>query len=229
MLRKCKVEAFSRMCQMRRIDAVVFDIDGTLYRSIEYEKHLRETIYRVIGEVLGIDYHTASIKLESLKQKLKTVSLSVEAMGVDRRRFYELLAEEIKPSIYIKPDPEVKNLVSELRKRNLKVGCHTNSGRKLFLKVIEAMGLSVNDFDVVVTSDDAEPKPLKNGYILLSKSLGLPFERILYVGDRWEVEVKPAKELGMITALVHSKEGKPDFYLNNIKEVMKIIEHGIIF
>lgn len=203
---------------------MVFDVDGTLYKSVEYEKYLRESIYRVLGEILGIDHDVAGVKLESLKRDLKTVSLSVQAMGVDRKRFYGLLAEKINPSIYIKPNPEVKKLLSELRERNLKIGCHTNSGRMLFLKVIKAIGLTVNDFDVVVTSDDAEPKPLKNGYILLSKLLGLPFNRILYVGDRWEVEVKPAKELGMVTALIYSRDGEPDFFLNNITEVVQIIE-----
>ncbi|MCL7397160.1 MAG: HAD family hydrolase [Thaumarchaeota archaeon] len=209
---------------MVRVDAVVFDVDGTLYRSEEYERYLRESIYMVLGEMLGIDYREAGVRLESLKKSLKTVSLSVEAMGVDRRRFYELLAERVEPSIYIKPRLEVKNLLSKLRERNVKIGCHTNSGRRLYLKVIRAINLSVSDFDVIVTSDDADPKPLKNGYILLSRLLGVPFNKILYVGDRWEVEVKPAKELGMLTALVYSRKGKPDFYLKDITEILKIIE-----
>jgi putative hydrolase of the HAD superfamily len=209
---------------MVRVDAVVFDVDGTLYKSAEYERYLRESIYMVLGEMLGIDYREAGIRLESLKKTLKTVSLSVEAMGVDRRRFYELLAERVEPSIYIKPRLEVKNLLSKLREKNVKIGCHTNSGRRLYLKVIRAVNLSVSDFDVIVTSDDADPKPLKNGYILLSRLLGVPFNKILYVGDRWEVEVKPAKELGMITALVYSRKGKPDFYLKDITEILKIIE-----
>lgn len=209
---------------MLRIEAVVFDVDGTLYRSIEYEKHLRETIYIVLGEMLGIDPLEAGVRLESLKKNLKTVSLSVEAMNVDRRRFYELLAGRIDPSMHIKPRPEVKDLFLNLRRKNVKIGCHTNSGRRLFLKVIKAIGLTVDDFDAIVTSDDADPKPLKSGYILLSKLLGAPFKKTLYVGDRWEVEVKPAKELGMITALVHSRNGEPDFYLNDVTEVIEIIE-----
>jgi putative hydrolase of the HAD superfamily len=209
---------------MVRVDAVVFDVDGTLYKSAEYERYLRESIYMVLGEMLGIDYREAGVRLESLKKSLKTVSLSVEAMGVDRRRFYELLAERVEPSIYIKPRLEVKNLLSKLREKNVKIGCHTNSGRRLYLKVIRAVNLSVSDFDVIVTSDDADPKPLKNGYILLSRLLGVPFNKILYVGDRWEVEVKPAKELGMLTALVYSRKGKPDFYLKDITEILKIIE-----
>jgi len=209
---------------MVKVDAVVFDIDGTLYRSDEYERYLRESIYMVLGEMLGINHREAGIMLESLKKNLKTVSLSVESMGVDRRRFYELLAERVEPAMFIKPRIEVKNFLLKLREKNVKIGCHTNSGRKLFLKVIQAINLSVNDFDVTVTSDDADPKPLKSGYILLSRLLGTPFNKMLYVGDRWEVEVKPAKELGMFTALVYSKEGNPDFFLDDVIEILKIIE-----
>jgi len=223
-LRKYKVGVLHNLYCMVRVDAVVFDVDGTLYKSAEYEKYLKESIYMVLGEILGIDYREAGMRLESLKKNLKTVSLSVEAMGIDRRRFYELLAERVEPSIYIKPRLEVKNLLSKLREKKVKIGCHTNSGKRLFLKVIKAINLSISDFDVIVTSDDADPKPLKNGYMLLSRLLEIPFNKILYVGDRWEVEVKPAKELGMLTALVYSRKGEPDFYLNDIIEILKIIE-----
>lgn len=209
---------------MVKVDGVVFDVDGTLYKSNEYERYLRESIYMVLGEMLGINHREAGMMLESLKKNLKTVSLSVEAMGVDRRRFYELLAERVEPAMYIKPRIEVKNFLLKLREKNVKIGCHTNSGRKLFYKVIQAINLSASDFDVIVTSDDADPKPLKSGYILLSRLLGIPFNKILYVGDRWEVEVKPARELGMLTALVYSKKGDPDFYLNDVTEILKIIE-----
>lgn len=220
---KCKVGASPSLYCMLRVKAVVFDVDGTLYKSIEYEKHLRETIYILLGEMLGLDPLEAGMRLESLEKKLKTVSLSVKAMNIDRRKFYELLAERIDPSMYIKPRPEVKDLFLDLKREDIKIGCHTNSGRGLFMKVIKAIGLSVDDFDAVVTSDDAEPKPMKDGYILLSKLLGVPFNKILYVGDRWEVEVKPAKELGMITAMVYSKRGDPHYYLNDITELTEII------
>ncbi|MEN2974380.1 MAG: HAD family hydrolase [Candidatus Caldarchaeales archaeon] len=205
------------------INAVVFDVDGTLYRSRRYEAHLKEQINKVLGEILGIDDLEAARRLEIIKKKTKTVSLSVELMGVDRKIFYERLAEKVYPSNYIAPRPEVRNLLLELRKMNIKTGCHTNSGRSLFSKVLEAIGINSSDFDVVVTSDDASPKPMKDGYILLSKLLGTSFDRILYVGDRWEVEVKPAKEIGMITAIVYNKRGEADYYLEDVTEVTKII------
>ncbi|MCS7125371.1 MAG: HAD family hydrolase [Aigarchaeota archaeon] len=208
---------------MVEVDAVVFDVDGTLYRSKRYEAHLKEQINKVLGEILGIDYLEAARRLEIIKKKTKTVSLSVEYMGVDRKMFYERLAEKVNPSNYIVPRPEVRNLLLELRKMNIKIGCHTNSGKSLLLKVLEAIGIYPSDFDVLVTSDDASPKPMKDGYILLSNLLKTSFSRMLYVGDRWEVEVKPAKEIGMITAMVYSRRGDPDYYLEDVIDLNKII------
>ena len=53
------------------------------------------------------------------------------------------------------------------------------------------------------------------------KILGLRPDEILYVGDRWEVEVEPAKRLGMRTALVSQKtRGDPDVYLGDVMELL---------
>ena len=77
------------------------------------------------------------------------------------------------------------------------------------------------DFDLVITCDDVEPKPSEEGYLTVMKTLGLKPDEILYVGDRWEVEVEPAKKLGMKTALVSRKHhGDPDIYLKDVMEIL---------
>lgn len=202
-----------------RLKAIIFDIDGTLYRSREYEVYLRGLINEVLGELLGIGAEEAGRRLEEVKRELRTVSASIEALGADRRRLFEMLGKRIEPWRYLKPRPEVKRVLRELRGAGLRLGCHTNSGRRLMEKVLAALDLSPRDFHACVTSDDAAPKPSKEGYILLLKLLDTSPERTLYVGDRWEVEVKPAKELGMMTAMVYERKGNPDIFLNDVTEL----------
>ncbi|MEM4637055.1 MAG: hypothetical protein QXE44_06170, partial [Nitrososphaerota archaeon] len=80
------------VCPSRKIEAVVFDIDGTLYRSESYEIHLRDEIYKLVAEVLGLELDKAVEKLESIKKVTRTVTLSIELMGIDRREFYDKLS-----------------------------------------------------------------------------------------------------------------------------------------
>ncbi len=206
------------------LKAIVFDLDGTFYRSDEYIVHVRKVMDRVLAEFLGVSVDEAHRRLDEVKSKLLTISASVEHLGMNRREFYRNVAEKVRPIQYIPKRPEVKAMLKELRSMGLKVGVHTNSGRPLAEKVLEALGLSIGDFDACITSDDAEPKPSPQGYRRFLEIFGARPEEVIYVGDRWRVEVEPAKRLGMKTILVSSSpEGEPDAYVKDVMEVPGIV------
>ncbi|RLF99462.1 MAG: hypothetical protein DRN49_04345 [Thaumarchaeota archaeon] len=203
------------------IKAVVFDIDGTLYYSSSYLRHLTRSIIEALAELMKVDLKEAEMRFLSIKNQVKTISMGLKLLGIDRHRFYEVVVEKVEPCKYIRPRPELKKLLANLKAKKIKVGCHTNSSRKLAEKVLKCLGLSLNDFDLVITCDDAEPKPSEEGYLTVMKILGLKPDEILYVGDRWEVEIEPAKKLGMKTALVSRKlHGEPDIHLGDVMEIL---------
>ena len=203
------------------VRAIVFDVDGTLYYSEGYLRHLTRAIIEVLAELMEVDLRRAELIFHSVKSRVKTVSMGLKLLGIDRRRFYEMVVERVEPCKYIRPRPELKKLLADLRDKNIKIGCHTNSSRRLAEMVLRCLGLRLEDFDLVITCDDAEPKPSEDGYLMAMKILGLRPNEILYVGDRWEVEVEPAKRLGMRTALVSQKpHGDPDMYLGDVMELL---------
>ncbi|BAJ51310.1 HAD-superfamily hydrolase [Candidatus Caldarchaeum subterraneum] len=204
--------------------AIFLDIDGTLYRSSDYEQHLLTSAVTVIAECLGVDKAEAFKKLYQTKKIHKTVSKSVEVLGIDRRKFYSLLAEKVQPCRFLAPDASLKRFFAEVRDRKLFVGLHTNSGKKLALKVLGCLGVDDGCYDALVTSDDAEPKPSLEGFRLLLSMADASPEEALYVGDRCEVELEPAKRLGMRTAEIHTR-GCPyaDIHLNSLQELLNLI------
>ena len=203
------------------IKAVIFDIDGTLYYSSSYLRHLTRAVIEALAELMEVNLREAEIKFRSVKNRVKTISMGLKLLGIDRHRFYEVIVEKVEPCKYIKPRPELKRLLANLKANKIKVGCHTNSSRKLAEKVLRCLGLSLKDFDLMITCDDVEPKPSEEGYLAAMKTLGLKPDEILYVGDRWEVEVEPAKRLGMKTALVSPKlRGDPDMHLKDVMELL---------
>ncbi|MEM2095532.1 MAG: HAD family hydrolase [Candidatus Caldarchaeum sp.] len=209
---------------MRRFKAVFLDVDGTLYRSSKYEEHLLESTVAVLAELLQLGRAEAFRRLMSLKREVKTVSKSVELMGLSRSLFYGQLAERVMPEKYIDPAPEVVETLLSLRRRGLFVGLHTNSGRRLAAKVLGCLGVGSDCYDFIVTSDDAEPKPDPAGYMLLLSKSGAEAGEALYVGDRCDVELAPAKKIGMLTAGVNLSDCVyVDYILSSVVEVLGII------
>ncbi|MEM1945938.1 MAG: HAD family hydrolase [Candidatus Caldarchaeum sp.] len=205
---------------MRKFKAVFLDVDGTLYRSREYEEHLLQSAVAVIAEMLGLARPEAFKRLMEVKEKVKTVSRSVEVLGLERGRFYDRLADVADVKKYIHPSAAVVGLLRNLRRKGVVIGLHTNSGRKLAGKVLECLGVDRQCYDFIVTSDDAEPKPDPSGYMLLLEKAGVNASDALYVGDRCDVELAPAKKLGMYTAAVYTdKCDYADYFLKSLSEI----------
>ncbi len=214
---------------MGKIKLVIFDIDGTLYESKEYERELGKAIVSLIGEMLGISADEARRRLESEKRCSLTVSSSITRLGLNRKHFYSLLAERIDPSRFINRDPIVVEQIRSLRTRGVRVAAHTNSGTILTSKVLDAIGLKIKDFDFVMTSDEAEPKPAPDGYLRIVDRASVSPEETIYVGDRPLVELKTAKILGMTTILVGQRRSNwADYSVNTIHEALKLINRLIL-
>jgi len=208
-----------------KIKAVVFDIDGTLYKSESYVEQLTKGICQTLSEFLSTSYEEAEKIFHELRSEFGSISLGLRKLGIDRAKFYGILVDKLDPRSSIPPRPKLAALFKKLKEAGLKVGCHTNSSRRLAEKVLEALQVDLKLLDVLVTCDDAEPKPLPDGYLKILSTLGLKPGEVLYVGDRWRVELEPAKKLGMKTALVSSRsEGEPDLVMEDVLELPEKIK-----
>ncbi|RLF09950.1 MAG: hypothetical protein DRJ69_03835 [Thermoprotei archaeon] len=213
---------------MRRLKALLTDLDGTLYREARYEAEIKRLTLEIVAEHLGVSIDEARRRLEEARRKLVTLTLSLEEVGVPRERFYEELSRRLRYRELLKPDPRIAELLNEVRRRGYKVAIITNSGRPHALRTMEALGVPLNAVDALVTSSDVsrpkiDPEPYVKGLRLLSVEAC----EALYMGDRVEGEVKPAKELGMTTVLV---SGTPvespwvDFVIDSPFKVLGVLE-----
>ena len=199
---------------------MVFDLDGTLYASEEYVRRLMIGMRDALADLLSITAREADELLREIRSRFGSVTLGLRELGISRSTFYDLLLKRLDPGEHIEPRPELLRLFSDLRRRGLKLGCHTNASRALAERVLEALGVDPKVFDAMVTCDDADPKPTPDGYLRILSLLDLRPEEVLYVGDRWRVELEPAKRLGMRTALVSRRlQGDPDIFLRDVMEL----------
>lgn len=208
-------------------DCVLFDLDGTLYSSAEYSARLDEEIRTVVSGFLGIKQQEARLLLQVGKKRFGTLTGTLENLKIDRELFSQEIANRIDPHKYLTPDHTLTDVLNRLTNQGLKIGLVSNSGRPLVEKILSAIGLTPEQFDVVVTSSDAKPKPSPEPFLLAISKIGSNLESSVYVGDRDEQELRPAKELGIKTILLDPSGGATakwaDHVVRNLTELPELM------
>jgi len=188
------------------IKAVVFDLDQTLIDLVKMKteacksaikgmikaglkvdekagyRRLMHTYFRI-----GIDSNIAFTKF--LEKESGKVDEKILQAGIDAYL-------KTKPS-FLKPYPYVLESLEYLKSRDLKLGIITDAPRVKAMQRLEGMYLT-DYFDLIITFDNTgEKKPSEKPFRLAMKKLNLYPEEILFVGDSFTRDIKPAKKLGM--------------------------------
>jgi HAD superfamily hydrolase (TIGR01549 family) len=181
---------------------ILFDLDGTLYDSSQYSKRLEEEIVRFLAENLLVDAESAKRLLNLRRRELLTLTRALESLGIDRTTFFESMAARIDPADYISEDATLQTVIAELKGLGYRVGLVSNSGRPLVEKILKALRLDSSLFDAIVTSSDVQPKPSHEPFLCALRLMSCTAGSAIYVGDRDEAELHPAKEIGIRTILL---------------------------
>lgn len=208
------------------IGTVLFDLDGTLYQSAELSSDIKRKLIEVIAEELGISAEEGSELIVRTKRHHHTTTRAVEALGISLRKLYMKLAESINPSEYLNSDRQLQNLLDELHDKGYKVAVTTDSGKPLAVKILDAIGI-LNKLDLLATSFEAAPKPEPDIYLYALNELNISADQAVYVGNRLEQELKPAKQVGLSTILLSKvRVDSPwvDLTIKRLDELPKILD-----
>jgi putative hydrolase of the HAD superfamily len=201
------------------IDAVAFDLDGTLYPN--YRLYLRlvpfilkeHRLLRAFGRARDLirkiqvsqvpppeagDFYDNQARLiaRALRGDPLVIKETLERLIY---RGWEPLFKKIK--LY----PYVPETLKALRERGLKLGMLSDFPPELKLKYL---GLG-DCWDTVLCSERLGGlKPYGAPFLELARSLDLGADRILYVGNSVSYDIAGAKQAGMKAALVASSPGK---------------------
>ncbi|MBN1327917.1 MAG: TIGR02253 family HAD-type hydrolase [Candidatus Heimdallarchaeota archaeon] len=219
----------------KRFDAVLFDLDDTLFNSTLMSSSARRNAIRAICE--------AGVKLNDEEEAYNLLMKIVNEYGSNYNehfnRFIEKLGYEVHPKLIaaaivayhqtknslLRPFPGVILTLLELMK-SMKIGIISDGLKIKQWEKLTYLGIQ-HFFDVVIINDlPLRWKPSEIGYKEAMTKLNLDdSSRIAFVGNKIETDIFGANKMGMISVLFNpTKEIKVE-NLDDDKKPKHVIKH----
>ncbi|KAL8251513.1 hypothetical protein R6Q59_035206 [Mikania micrantha] len=213
-----------------KVSAVLFDMDGVLCNSEESSRLAAVDVFAEMGVQVTVEDFVPFMGTAGEANFLGGVA-SVKGVvdfnpEVAKKRFFEIYLDK-----YAKPNsgigfPGALELITECKKKGLKVAVASSADRIKVDANLAAAGLSLSMFDAIVSADAFENlKPAPDIFIAASKILNVPPSECIVIEDALAgVQAAKAAQMRCIavtTTLSEDtlKEAKPSLIRKNIGNV----------
>lgn len=185
------------------MEAVIFDLDDTLYCEKDYVR----SGYRKIAERFGIP------KLDEqmwavFQRGGKAIDEVLEAFGLQARKEEALQIYRFqKPDIELQPG--VAGLLARIR-MGKKVGIITDGRPEGQNAKLDALGLREMVDEIIITDELGGMelrKPNPEAFVEMQKRMRIPFEKMCYIGDNIKKDFVAPEKLGMTAIWFRNKDG----------------------
>lgn len=213
--------------RFRKIKILVWDFDGTFYRLIPALKHdVREAEYRVIEDNTGWPREKLIQEFGAIfKKKFKSATqVAAKLSGISVTQAATEMEQYYDRTKYLKKDDRLKKLLESLRV--YKHYLFVNGIRRKIIEALHALGISERFFSEIVTPETVgDTKPNLKGFRYIVGKTGASPDQHLMIGDRIDVDITPAKKVGMKTCLVWSDKKDPsiDISVATIYDVANLL------
>ena len=205
------------------IKAIIFDMDGTLYTSNEIREQFAAAAYHTLATAVPVSLERARDLIEERRAKLKAESgfsipytLTLRSFNIPISEWHKENIKFFDPRDYLHKDKKLKQALIEL-KWEFCLAVMTNNNKIQTDRILEGLEL-IGLFDKVYTYNSFEVlKPDPVFFKNTAAGLGIEPEACLFVGDRYDVDLRPAEELGMQILEV---KGPEDIY-NLARKILK--------
>ncbi len=211
----------------RGIKVLIWDFDGTLYkRNDSLWREIRESEYHVIMNHTGWTRERTIAEFTPLYARLHSgTTTAAKLSGIATYEAAKEGESYIQRSKYIRGnDVRLVQLFARLQS-------YTHfmlvNGVKTKTEVgLSHLGINPGIFKEIVTSEIvAENKPSEAGFRYIMGKTGLPPSAHMMIGDREDVDLAPAKKLGIKTCLVWADKASQvaDTTLPSVYDVVQIL------
>ena len=214
-----------------KVKAVIFDQDETLIHPETglYDSYVEERA-RDFARAYNIEdleeARERAFKMKIEKCDDSTIAL-YDMMGVPRSVWYDKINTiDVKP--FLRPAPELRAFLKELKDAGLFVFLLTNSPTHQTCKIFEASGVSPETFDRMFTWEAGKepPKPSKKPFQAIMEEFKLAPEECVMVGNEIKVDLRTAHTLGIRTVGINLEtpaDAYVDFTIDKLDDLVKVI------
>ncbi len=192
--------------------AIVFDLDGTLYVSDSFAASIHEAAAEYIAGLRRISRDEACLLMADVRCRLAgeidlvpTLSAVCRELGGSIRDLHSLFEARLRPEAYLMRDQRVIDLLLRLSGR-CDLYLYTNNNRTLATRILNYLGLD-GIFRRIYTIDDSwQAKPHADTIGRIVSDAGVTPAQALFVGDRYDVDLRLPEQLGCPVYLSQSVE-----------------------
>ena len=199
-----------------QLKAILFDLDGVILDSFD-------AWYSVFNHVRK-DLNLNAISKEEFRKKVWGGSVDVDAKNYFKNKDVKEIEKMYKTLISkythkTKLLPNAKNILKNIKKKNIKIGLVTNTFRKPVLDALKFHKIE-NYFDAIATVDDVKrAKPYPDSIIKLCEKLKVMPDEAIVVGDT-KNDYKAGKSAG---CLVIGLNTHGDLMISKLSDVLQLI------
>lgn len=225
---------------MAMIRAILFDLDDTLYDEMQFVKGGFKAVSSCISENNNIDQNAVYQLLLDVLEKYgrgHTFDIILKKLDLYSEKLIAKLVEVYRThksslSLY----PEVRAVLSALRKQEYKIALITDGNVKVQRNKVEV--LKIKDFfDYMVFSDEygiEKRKPSLFPYQKAMERLEVNAKEIIYVGDNPHKDFVSAKKLGILTVRIMRgrykdirlvEDNEAEYEIRNLDELFNVIKN----
>lgn len=196
----------------RDLEAVVFDLDDTLYSEKDYVR----SGYRQVAEYLKQIDHCEEKLWDAFKAKKCAIDFVLQEANLYTAEYKEhclQIYRNQKPDICLYDG--VSQMLERLRKKGLKLGIITDGRVEGQKAKIKELGLEGQVDEIIITDELAGKtgdvhmfrKPNQLAYQIMADRLQVPYRKMAYVGDNSKKDFKAPGILGMRKIFVANPDG----------------------
>lgn len=190
------------------VKVLVWDFDGTLTRRTDEMFHaIRDAEFQVIEKHTGWTHEKAIEEFMKLHKVVtpsgtqvaaRLANISIKDAAIEAEQYFDR-------TTYIKRDEKLIELFKKLKTyRHILL---VNGVKENIRNAIVALGLKLNIFETIITPEDTGvTKPDKKMFQTVLDFTKRPGGEHLMIGDRPDVDLAPAKAIGMKTCLIGTEK-----------------------
>lgn len=189
-----------------QVKVLIWDIDGTLYKMRpEIKKQYEHSELQTIVNHTGWSEDKAAKEFQKYLPRFKSGTKTTAFLSNISTKQAALESEvRIDRAKYLVRDEKLKHMFDSLSKYSHYL--LVNGIQSITKQTLKTLGIKETVFQEIITSEIVgENKPSIKGFEYILEKTQLTTNAHLMIGDREEVDLVPAKQLGMHTCLVWSE------------------------